>query len=211
VGSGLVGLTQVLSRRSMASVTYSRTEEHGFLTEPYKIVSILDDGGNPIGSFAENRPDLRRRNDVLASTVYHFSPDIVYASYRYYWDDWSVHSSTYDLKYRHELGNQTFLQPHVRWYAQTAADFFRYGVLRGPPEPEFVTSDDRLGPLHGLTIGATYGFRASGIPGELTVRAEYFRQWAEAHPAAAIGAMRQLDLSHPTDIGSVLFGYTYEY
>lgn len=211
VASALVGLSQVLSRRWMASVTASRTLESGYLTEPYKVVSILDDTGNPIGSFPDNRPDSRQRNDVLASSVYHLSRDVVYASYRYYWDDWAVRSHTYDLKYRHELGDLRFIQPHARYYVQSPADFFRYGVIHGPPPPEFATSDLRLGPLHGVTLGATYGFMPAGLPGEFTVRAEYFRQWGESHPAEAVGALRQLDLSHPVNIGSVLFGYTIQF
>jgi hypothetical protein len=211
VGSALIGLTQVLSRRWMASVTGSRTLERGYLTEPYKVVSILDDNGEPIGSFPENRPDNRARNDVLAGTVYHLSRDVVYASYRYYWDDWAVRSHTYDLKYRHELGNLSFLQPHARYYVQSPADFFRYGVIHGPP-PEFATSDGRLGPLHGVTVGATFGFTPGGsFPGEITIRGEYFRQWGENHPAEAIGVQRNLDLSQSVNIGSVLIGYTYEF
>jgi hypothetical protein len=210
VTSELVGVTQVLSRRWLASVNVSRTLERGYLTEPYKVVTLLDAAGEPDGAIPENRPGTRDRRDVLASSAYHLSRDVVYASYRYYWDDWGVRSNTYDLKYRRELGGDRFLQPHVRFYAQSPAAFYRYGVIHGPPPPEFVTSDGRLGPLRGLTLGATYGFHPSGWPGELTIRAEFMRQWGNGHPPDALGVQRQFDLFPAVNIGSVLVGYTVE-
>lgn len=208
VTSALIGISQVLSRRWLMSVNASRTLENGYLTEPYKMVSLLDDNGDPASQIGENRPDHRHRTDVLAGSVYHLTKDVIYSSYRYYWDDWGVRSHTYDLKYRFELTDQRYVQPHVRYYVQSAADFFRFGVIHGPPVPEFVSSDARLGPLHSATIGATYGFQIPNYPGEFSVRAEYLRQWGDGHPKGAVGNQRQFDLFPPVSIGSLLIGYS---
>jgi hypothetical protein len=211
VTSGLVGVSQVLTRRWLVSLNVSRSVERGYLTEPYKVVSLIDSDGNPSGEIAESRPDFRRRTDVLAGSVYQLGDDVVHLSYRYYWDDWNVRSHTYDLKYRHDLDPRQYVQPHVRYYAQSPADFFRYGLIHGPPFPEFVSSDSRLGPLRSATVGMTYGFPVSSYPGEFSVRVEYMRQWGDGHPSDAVGAERQLDLFPAVNVGSVLIGYSVEF
>ena len=105
VNSGMVGFSQILSRRWMVGVNGSLSVEDGYLTEPYKVVSLMDpSSGLTVGQITENRPTRRNRRDILTSSVYHLTRDILYLSHRYYWDDWGVTSNTVDLKYRHELG-----------------------------------------------------------------------------------------------------------
>lgn len=212
VGEGLVGLSGVLTRRWLVGVSASRTFESGYLTEPYKLVSLVDPvTGFTTGSLTEQRPGSRDRYAVLASSVYHFSDDVLYTSYRRYRDDWGVRSHTLDVKYRHELGGERFVQPHVRYYTQTAASFFRFGLHEGAPLPREATSDFRLGPLRSATFGATYGFRPpTPFGGELTLRAEYLVQWGDGHPADAVGVQRNYDLFPPESIGSLVIGYTLE-
>jgi hypothetical protein len=212
VTTGMVGVSRVLTRRWMMAVNASRTLERGYLTEPYKVVSLVDpDSGVTVGQLTEARPSTRNRTSVLASSVYHLTTDVLYSSYRFYWDDWGVRSHTVDLKYRHELGDQAFVQPHLRVYTQTAADFFGFGLLKDSPLPASATSDYRLGPLRGVTLGATYGFHVPDYPGEFSVRAEYLRQWGDGHPRDAVGVQRQLDLMPPLDIGSLVIGYTLQF
>jgi hypothetical protein len=209
VGGGLIGVSRIITRRWMISVTGSRSAEQGYLTDPYKIVSLLDPvTGIPAGQLTENRPATRSRSDVLTSTVYHLARDIVYLSHRYYWDDWGVRSNTADLKYRRELQNGAYFQPHIRYYAQSSADFFSFGLVNGQPIPAYTSSDYRLGPLKTATIGATYGFHLQGSPGEFSLRAEYMRQYGDGHPADAIGVQRNFDLMPPLNIGSLVAAYT---
>jgi hypothetical protein len=209
VTTALVGVSRVLSRRWLVGVDLSRMDERGYLTEPYKEVSLVDPGsGLPVGELTDSRPGTRRRTDVLASSVYHLTTDVLYSSYRYYWDDWGVRSHTLDLKLRHELPEGRFVQPHLRLYTQTAADFFRFGLVQGQEPPTYATSDLRLGPLHSATLGATFGFRIPRHPGEVTVRAEYLRQWGNGHPRGAVGAERALDLFPPLNVGSLVVGYS---
>ena len=59
-----------------------------------------------------------------------------------------------------------------------------------------------------MTLGATYGFRIPGRPGEWTVRAEYIGQLGQGHPADAVGVQRQYDLAPRVDVGSVVLGYS---
>src|SRR5439155_4284760 len=134
VQTGTVGISRVLSRRWLVSLDGSRTFERGYLTEPYKIVSIISaDSGLAVGSVTEKRPATRDRRSLLASSVYHFPSDVLYLSYRYYWDDWGVRSHTLDGRYRIDLNQQTFVQPHVRLYTQSRADFFTFGINEDVP------------------------------------------------------------------------------
>jgi hypothetical protein len=209
VTTTMVGLSRVITRRWMMSVSASRTLERGELTEPYKVVSLLDSiTGLPAAEVPESRPSSRERADVLGSSVYQLGGDVLYLSYRRYWDDWSVQSHTFDVKYRHELGSGTFVEPHLRYYRQTPASFFRFGLVQGTPLPPFATSDYRLGPLRTVTVGGTYGFRIPDAPGEWTVRAEYIGQFGNGHPKDGIGALRQFDLFPTVNIGTLVVGYS---
>lgn len=204
----LAGISQVVTRRWMVSLNASRTSEQGYLTDPYKIVTVWDAGGYAVDSRREKRPESRTRTSVLASSVYHLAADVLYASYRHYHDDWGVSSHTADIKYRHELGHEAFLQPHVRLYAQAQADFFTFGLPPDTPLPEFASADQRLGPLRTATLGTTYGFHFGGLPGAFEVRAEYMAQWGRGHPENAVGVQQGYDLFPLQNAGSLLLGYS---
>ncbi len=178
VTTGLLGLTRVMTRRWLLGVSGSVASENGYLTEPYKVVSLVDGvTGEVTGQVTEQRPGSRLRGSVVASSVLHLSRDVLYLSYRYYGDDWDVRSHTADAKYRFELADTRFLQPHVRFYAQDAANFYVPGLAAAEPLPDYASSDYRLGPLRTATLGLTYGFHIGGLAGRWNVRAEYMRQW----------------------------------
>lgn len=210
VRSGMVGLSRILTRRLMLGVDLTRTVEKGYLTDPYKVVSVVDPvTGAPVGQLTEGRPTTRDRRDVYASGVYHFTRDIGYASYRRYWDDWGVNSHTVDLRVRHELENHAFFQPHVRYYFQSRASFYRAGLVQGDPLPRYASNDERLGDLRTLTLGATYGWKPANTPGEFTVRGEYIRQWGRGREESGdFGEETQFSLSPPVDIGSLVLTYS---
>jgi len=209
VRDGMVGISRVLTRRWLVGANLAQTYETGYLTEPYKVVSLIDPTtGFTTGQLTEKRPTSRRRTSVLGNSVYHLKSDVLYLSYRWYRDDWGIRSHTVDLKLRRDLGNGTFFMPHLRAYVQTQADFFHLGLRDGDPLPEYASSDFRLGELRTATIGGTYGFALPGYPGEFTVRAEYIHQWGKSHPADAVGVQRDFDLEPPVEIGSLHLGYT---
>ncbi|MCA9730133.1 MAG: DUF3570 domain-containing protein, partial [Candidatus Eisenbacteria bacterium] len=209
VSTAVLGVSRILTRRWMVALDATRIYERGYLTDPYKVVSQVNpETGDPVGELSERRPSTRDRRDVMASSVYHSDTGIVYASDRWYWDDWGVHSNTMDLKYRHVLDQYHFLEPHLRYYAQSRADFFRYSLPVGTTLPEFASSDQRLGSLQSFTLGGTYGIKLPGRPGEWRVRLEYTRQWGQGHPQDAIGNQRSTDLSPPVDTGSAAVLYT---
>jgi hypothetical protein len=218
VSNILLGASRILTRRWMVSVNGTRTMERGYLTEPYKLVTVMNSTtGSPIEALTDKRPSTRNRSSLLLSSVYHFTDDVFYTSYRYYWDTWSVRSNTIDVKYRHELDPDagpnagTYLEPLVRYYKQTAASFYTPGLIQGNPLPDFATSDYRLGALQTITIGATFGYHPMDSSNVWTARAEFMRQSGGSSPPNVVGIQRNYDLTPPVNIFAVVLGYSFDF
>lgn len=212
VANVLLGASRILSRRWMVAFDVARTMESGYLTEPYKMISLMDPiTGAPVGALTDNRPSTRQRTSLLFSSVYHFTDDVLYSNYRYYWDSWNVRSNTLELQYRHQISDGVYLQPLVRYYQQTAASFYTIGLVEGQPLPTYATADYRLGDLHTITLGATFGYRPEDGPGEWTARAQYMLQAGNSSPPNAIGMQRRFDLSPPISIFAFVVGYSFNY
>jgi hypothetical protein len=176
VQHGMVGFSRVMSRRWLFGVNASRTRESGYLTDPYKVISIVDPSTSTItGQISEKRPDTRDRKDVLASSTYHLEKNIFYSSYRYYWDDWGIRSHTLDLKYRIAQDNGNYLLPHFRFYTQSAANFFVYNLAQGAPLPAYASADYRVADLQTYTYGLKYGIVLPANR-EVGIRVEYMHQ-----------------------------------
>jgi Protein of unknown function (DUF3570) len=210
--SALVGMSQVLTRRWLLGVSAGITSEQGYLTEPYKVLSVIDGvTGMPVENLTEERPSSRSRLNLNADSVYHFTENIFYCTYRYYWDDWSVRSNTIDLRLRHPITEDAWFEPHLRYYAQSAADFYTFGLIQGQPLPDFASADYRLGRLDTVTGGFTVAFRPRGFAGEWTVRAEYMAQTGDSHPSGAVGVQQQYDLVPNLNIFTFVLGYNITY
>ena len=210
VANYYLGVSRVLSRQWLVGLNASRTNESGYLTEPYKVLTIENfPRGVPSGELTDKRPSTRVRTSGLLTSVYHLTNDVLYTSYRYYKDTWQVRSNTVDLKYRHELGDGLWIEPLGRYYKQTAASFYTVGLIGNQPLPEFATADYRLGPLQTITLGATFGFRIGDRPAEWTLRGEYIRQTGDSHPANAIGVQQTFDLAPTLNTFAVVLGYSF--
>jgi hypothetical protein len=115
-----------------------------------------------------------------------------------------------DLKYRYELPRAHYLEPHVRYYTQTAADFFTYGLMDGAPLPQYATSDYRYGKMVTTTFGLKYGIPMAG-GSELNFRAEYMRQSGDSHPKQAIGMQRNYNLFPAVNVVIFQVGYSRDF
>ncbi|MCF6282697.1 MAG: DUF3570 domain-containing protein [Candidatus Polarisedimenticolaceae bacterium] len=190
----LLGVTQVLSRTTLTQLNYSYSLANGYMSDPYKIVSEVDAvTGDTTGYQYEKRPDQRIRQSINWTTAHHLTEDVIHFSYRYFWDDWGIDSHTFDLKYRYELGAGHYLQPQVRYYMQSAADFYRHSLVDSETLPRYVSSDQRLGEMSSYTIGLKYGFPLF-TDGNLSLRLAYMQQSGDSSPSDAIGSQKQVDL-----------------
>jgi hypothetical protein len=212
VASAMIGLSQVLTRRWLVGASVSFDSEHGYLTEPYKVVSVMEAGtGIPVDQLTERRPDTRTRRSLELNSVTHFETDLLYLTLGHYGDDWGIRASSIDLRYRHPANEMVWVEPHLRYYSQGAADFFHVGLVQGQPLPEFASADYRLGKLDTTTAGLTIGFQVRDRPGTWTLRAEYMTQNGDSHPAEAIGIQQSYDLFPTINVFTFVLGYNYSY
>lgn len=170
----LFGLTQVINRKMIMQFNYSYSQVDGYQTDPYKIVSVVDNNGYALRQLYESRPDSRNKNSVFWQTKYHLTNSVIDFSYRYLWDNWDVKSHTFDVRYHIPLEG-AYIEPHVRYYQQQAAEFYQPFLLDGEPTPENISADYRVGEMNGLTLGVKYAMELEG-DSELAFRLEFFQQ-----------------------------------
>lgn len=193
----MLGITQVLTRKTLTQLNYTHSQVEGYQTDPYKIFSIVDSTtGETLlvdGYRNEKRPESRSINIIYWKLVHQLTDDVVHFSYRHFSDDWGVTSHTANLKYRFEFSPGTYLQPYYRYYKQSAAEFYRHSITDSEPLPDFVSADYRLGEMTSNTVGIKFGTQISRF-GEVGVRVGYIRQEGESSPDDAIGIQKQQDL-----------------
>lgn len=204
----IFGITQVINRSSLFQVNLSLSNSDGYMTDPYKFVSVVDSTGEPIDHLFENRPDSRSRQSIFGKYKKTLTnKDIFTASYRYMTDDWEIDSHTFDFTYRYKINSGYFFEPHLRFYQQTASEFYRYFLLDSEAVPEFVSADYRLGDLDATTVGIKFGKQTNGIH-RWSARFEYYLQTGESSPSEAIGQLKQQDLFPDVDAYIVQFSYS---
>lgn len=217
----MFGLTQVISRQTLMQFNLGFSDTSGYQNDPYKIVTIVDPlTGLPIAETAtdrpyvyESRPDSRSRQTFYWKTVHHLTEDVINVSYRYYTDDWGVDSHTLDFHYRYELGGKRYLEPHVRYYTQTAADFFTHGITATElatleATNGFASADYRLGELVTTTLGLKYAM-PMGKTSEFSVRGEVISQTQNDVGVPAGYEATGLDLSPDLSAFVIQVGYSF--
>lgn len=172
----IIGFSQVINRKTLTQLNYSLTLNDGYLTDPYKFITVVDPAlGAPTDYLYEKRPTSRVRNAIFWNTAHHFTEDVVHLSYRYYWDDWGVRSHTSDLRYRLMLWRGHSLQTSFRYYTQMAADFYQYSLPGQPLPSSFASADYRLGHLITQSAGIKYSI-PMGQQVEFSLRADITEQ-----------------------------------
>lgn len=210
----VIGLSQVLDPLSVAQFNYSLSASSGYHTDPYKILSVVDANGEPLRYVYESRPDARTKHALFARYKrFVFARDVFDVSYRYMTDDWKVRSSTVDTLYRWNFADNKYFEPHLRWYAQTAADFYRVALYDGEETTvDFASADPRLGAFTGWTAGLKYG-QALASGNQWSARLEYYRQAGKVAgvPDPAAAGLAKFDLEPDLTAAMVTFGYRFQW
>jgi hypothetical protein len=195
----LLGVTQVMTRHWLTEFNLSVDRFKGYENDPYKITSLIDAAGDTTGYVYESRPDQRTRKSAFWDNRVGWDTLSFAVSARYMSDDWGVRSDTAQLHVRWSLSDRDrFIEPTVRWYRQTAADFYTPWIMNSAaPATGYESSDSRLAAFHALTYGLKYAQKLSPyrfLPGsEFNVRVEYYQQ--TYHERMAVPqALQGLDL-----------------
>jgi len=127
-------------------------------------------------------------------------------SYRYFWDEWGITSHAVDLITRMPWGNGKALEPHVRWYRQSAADFYRTYLVENQLVPQHASADARLAAFDAITAGLKFSLPMNGVD-RLGLSTEYYTQMGKHGPPDAIGILSQYDLFPALDVFMVRVGF----
>jgi uncharacterized protein DUF3570 len=166
----LAGLTQVISPTALVQTTLNFSRGRGYYNDPYKLTFTFFDTGPPV-LVPDTRPDHRNTLAWLTRYRRHFpaAAGTLQVDYRFYRDDWGIRAHTLEAGWQQQLGEHWALRPALRYYTQSAADFYSAVVPTRPP-PEVLSSDQRLSAFGGLSpsLRAIYRFD-NGVTTEGTV------------------------------------------
>jgi len=163
----LVGVTQLLSPRTFITFNVSWERATGYLSDPYKLVQKdveLAPGVSLPFTYGENRPDHRTKWVALLAWNHSIpaADAAIEASYRYFHDTYGTDAHTLEFRWLQKLGPSVILEPELRGYQQSAADFYYYQLdatpivpTGGAPNPAgpFYSSDHRLSALRTYSYG----------------------------------------------------------
>jgi hypothetical protein len=180
-GSFNAGLSWVVDRASLASITADLVIENGDQSKPYRYIPMFSpavaptipngasvDTVNALRSPErplEQLPLERRRFAVTARYAHRFEGSTVRLEERLYDDDWGLFASSTDARWIFDLGNRFALCPHARFHVQSPTSFWEKAYVSSNPNgdpatwdlPLYRTGDRELGPL--WTTGGGLGLR----------------------------------------------------
>lgn len=218
----LLGVTQIVTKNLLVQLNYSYSESSGYLNDPYKFISIVDPVtgdtvahtpapgvAGPSHEFRfESRPNDRVKHSFYSQAKYYLGGKVLDLSYRYMTDDWEIDSHTLDVKLRLPLSDSSYIEPHLRFYTQSEAEFYQASLVAGDPLPQYASADYRLGDFDAMTVGLKYGW-TTGSGNGMSVRLEYYRQQGDVPGGQIIGNQNQRDL-YP-DLEAIIFNFGYRF
>jgi hypothetical protein len=149
--SMFASVTHLLSKNALVGVSYDLAKQDGFLSNPYRSVTIA-----PI-TVPERHPYDRTRHAFAISARY-FVPSAqiaIIAAYRFYKDSWDLHAHTPELRIIQQVGRGADASIRYRYYTQDAAFFFQERYTSSMIT--YVTDDPKMGAFDGHLLEAKLG------------------------------------------------------
>jgi len=152
--AGAFGITQVLTKQDIVQLNLGYSKGRGYFDDPYKSNDL--------------RPDRRESKTVMTRWNHHFDAidGTSHLSYRYYTDSFGIKAHTFGLEYLQSLPHDWTVTPSVRFYSQTAADFYLPVDPEDPGRENYffdlfmagtpfgiLSMDQRLSSFGALTLG----------------------------------------------------------
>jgi len=210
VGDLVLGISQVMNRRWVMDMNLSFSYANGYQSDAYKILSVVDRGNlisdpNDASRYLylyESRPQARLKISAFMRHKFAIGSDDSFEfAHRYMTDDWGINSNTTDLTYHFKVNDHLYVEPHYRYYNQSAADFYTPFLevdtdvsINGTEvtaNRNYASSDQRLAAFS----AETYGLKI-GIPldknSELSLRVEQYQQ-QDQNSRKEVGAGSNLD------------------
>lgn len=145
-----LGVSQIFTKTFLINLDYSAILEDGYLNSPYRaarLQGLLVPEVYPRtrDSYAVSVRAIKGLLDedgkVIAS---------IRLNYRYYWDTWDIRAQTVELGYATHYRDRWTIEPHYRFYRQSAASFYSDNFLT---PMTFMARDKELSRFKGQTAG----------------------------------------------------------
>jgi Protein of unknown function (DUF3570) len=178
-----LGISHILNKNTVLDFGFNYTRSTGYLGNPYKVVyhhQINFEPGQTIGSghtgnLLEVRPDERNLFNWQLGYSQFIEPlsAALHFNYNFAHDDWGIHAHTFEADWVQPVGSGWTITPRIRYYSQSAADFYTTGIYTITDEntvrdasgnivsgaielpPEYYSSDQRLSGFGTLSGGVT--------------------------------------------------------
>ncbi len=160
----LVGVTQALSPNSIVQSNLTYYTGHGYYSDPYK----------PL----DTRPTTRDTFAWLTRYNHYFAdPDATLKlGYRLLFDSFGSTSNAFDVAWVQALPWGFTVTPGLRYYTQSAADFYKNPPFpKGFIEGQDYSADTRLAAFGAITAGVIVG-KSLWDNWSVALRADYYRQ-----------------------------------
>lgn len=133
-------LTQILSRFFIAQMIISYNDSRGYLSDPYQVIQIVQDGR--LLTLEPVHPERRIRRAVGLRINYKVGRrSALHFGLRYYWDSWKVNSVTTSVTFLQYINRAVILGLGIRNYIQDRAFFFKPTYHQIEP---YMTVDTKL-------------------------------------------------------------------
>ena len=151
-----LGVSQVVTKSLLMNLNYEAILEDGYLHSPYRAARLLG------LSVPEVYPRTRDSHAVALGIVKGLASndDRLKASthlrYRYFWDNWNIRAHTVELGYGSRLDDRWLVEPHYRFYKQSAASFYANDFSA---QMTFMARDRELSDFSSHALGAKASYQ----------------------------------------------------
>lgn len=169
-----LSINQLISPTSSFQMVYSHMLSEGFLSSPYHFVSQT--------TFArfENYPDRRVGDAFALKGVYMFNKNnSMNLSYRYYLDNWGIHSHTINGEWLHDISKNMTTGLRLRYYSQTKSNFTKSVGAYNLNDKYFVV-DYRMSAFDSYTVGVPFIYKMKHNS-KVTLSLDYYQTSSNAY------------------------------
>jgi len=165
VRSYRLGVSQILTRNLVMSVTYEAIIDDGYLNNPYRSVRYLDSDTSLGYAFQpEVYPDTRNSSAIALRGIYYLEQlgSAVNAGVRLYEDNWGIDATTYELGYTFPYRENWIFEATLRLHQQNEADFYS-DLFPYKDAQNYLARDKELSDFTSTAVGvgASYEFGRS--------------------------------------------------
>ncbi len=161
-----LSLTQILTRNAILGFNYELLTDQGYLANPYREIRFLSPGiGQGFSKAPQVYPNTRTSHSASGQLKYYLPyRAALTGQYRFFRDTWGIRAHTLELDYTHPVWKRWIFDGSLRYYRQSAADFYSDLFPRANYQ-NFMGRDRELAAFHSYTVGAgaSYQFAVPGV------------------------------------------------